>query len=391
MRLVKIIFSVVVILSILGFVVLSYLFRPLSKEEANSVIEKRIEKFADKNNLDQTLVRLYSEKGDYDESYAAGSIDNLSTDDRYHSASIGKTFTSTLMYMLEEKKLLNMDDLIVDYLDKSLLEGLFVVDDKDYKDQVTIKMLLNHTSGAGDYFEDPVLKGSSFIEQMIKDPDKLYKPNDLLDFTRENQVAKFKPGHGFHYSDTAYILAGMIIESVTGHDFHQVLHDYIIDPLNLEDTNLTFKSKASSGREDMLPIFINGIDFSNKNALSIDWSGGGLTTTLDDLLDFNRALHGEKLISKHSLNEMKEFKNVYDKGIYYGVGMMSFKLEELSPMLKGMPDLYGGVGATASYMLYDESKDLFIVMNVGSYDMVEKSLAEIVQILMVYNRIDLDK
>lgn len=390
----KILVIILVVLLLVGGLLslgMAYFFRPISKVESVEIIKNRLDRFVEKYDLDYTLLRLYSDKIDFNESFTSGSLEGLNDDSRYHSASIGKTFTTALMFKLQSHNLLNLDDLIVDYLDDDLLEDLFVIDSEDFRDQVTIKMLLNHTSGVGDYFEGSVSSGKSFIEIMIDQPDKFYLPIELVDFTRVNQQAYFKPGEGFHYSDTGYILAGMIIEKVTARPFHEVLHQEIIDPLGLEHTNLTHYSEAKIDPDEMLPIYINDVDFSHTNALSIDWSGGGLTTTSSDLLKFYQALQKGQIISKDDLKEMTTFSHQYDKGIEYGIGLMNFNLPELSPLLKSMPNLYGGVGSTASYMLYDESNDLYIIMNVGSFDMVEKSVQELVQILMVYNRIDLEK
>lgn len=89
---------------------------------------------------------------------------------------------------------------------------------------------------------------------------------------------------------------------------------------------------------------------------------------------------------------MTDFSNIYTKGIYYGMGMMYFDFSELSLLLKlsSMTDLYGGVGVTGTYMLYDKEKDTYFIANFGSLDYGEKGLEELVKIRMIYDRMNID-
>lgn len=381
------IFVVVVIITL---VVLSFIFGPLTKEEATMAIENSLEKYVDKNDgIDNTMLRIHSQ--DYSEAFAVG-VDGdgqpVDINCRYHSASIGKTFTTVLFYMLQEEGLLDLNDPIIKYLSEDMLEGLFVYEGIDFKEQVTIRMLINHTSGVGDYFEGPVVKGEKLLDIVEKDLNKFWTSNELIDFTRDNQRAVGIPGEQFSYSDTGYILLGKIIEVVEVKAFHEVLYERILEPLDMRDSNLTFKSKPMTADDKkMLPILVKGIDYSEKNALSLDWSGGGIVTTTDDLLKFMKALHEGELIEEVSLDEMKKFDLTYDKGIYYGMGMMSFEFSELSPLLFNMSSMYGGVGSTASFMLYDEVGDVYIIMNVGNSEFVEDSVSKIVEIRMILERI----
>jgi len=84
---------------------------------------------------------------------------------------------------------------------------------------------------------------------------------------------------------------------------------------------------------------------------------------------------------------MTEFKESYDKGIYYGMGMMYFDFSEVSFMLGSMSDVYGGIGSTGVCMFYDKEKDTYYIANFGSLDFMEKSLEELIKIRMIYERI----
>ncbi len=276
-----------VLIMMTGVIVLSIANGPLSKDEMNIMIDRELTNMVNEHDeISSALLTIYSDKLHLNETYAAGNTgkdfaEPVTVDHPYYSASIGKTFTAALIGMLCEDGGIRYDDFISRYLDDTLLEGLFVYEGVDYKDQVTIKQLLGHTSGIGDYYEDPVSQGDTMLEIIITDQNKVWSPHELVSFTREKQKAIARPGEVFHYSDTGYILLGFLIETVTGQQFHEVLHERIFDPLEMNHTNLIFKSKPNTSHKyDILEVYANGIDLSDTNALSFDWSGGGLVTTM---------------------------------------------------------------------------------------------------------------
>lgn len=358
---------------------------PLSKNQTEDAVQKRLDKLVTKEeDLTSGLLTVYKPDTDYKKQYVSGAA---TIDSPYHSASIGKTFTASLTYSLQEDGLLNVNDPIQHYLPASILTNLFLYKGIDYKEDVTILHLLGHTSGAADYFEDPVTKGQDFQTLMLDDTDRFWLPSDLVAFTRNNQEAFSAPGDNFHYSDTGYILLGMILEEASGMSFDELLHTRLFEPLAMKDTYLMFHSApANKASNPLLPITLEGEDLSQKNVLSIDWSGGGIVTTTDDLLSFYTAWNAGQILSSDSMNAMTNFDKTYDKGIYYSQGMMQFKLEELSFFLKGMSDIQGGVGASGTYMLYAPKSNTYYIFNLGSLGMAEKGIGELVQIMMIYDR-----
>lgn len=378
-----------------GFILLSIANRPLSKDEMNVVIGKKLKEIVRENDqITSALLTIYSDTLQLDETYAAGYtgkdfIEPVTADHPYYSASIGKTFTSALIGMLCEEGVIRYDDAIQKYLDAGLLEGLFVYDGVDYKDRVTIKQLLGHMSGIGDYYVDPVLQGDTMLEILINDQGKRWTPLALVAFTRENQKTVARPGEVFHYSDTGYVLLGFLIEAVTGQQFHEVLHERILNPMGMDDTYLIFQSSPkNTPKYDMLEVYVNGIDVSDTNALSFDWSGGGLVTTMADLLKFSKALNEGELVGIDTLNQMTNFSRKYMDGVYYGLGMMEFRFGEFSYFLKDIPNLYGGVGDSSTFMLYDKSNDIHIIANFGSIDFMEVSVPFLAEVLMAVNRLE---
>lgn len=247
---------------------------------------------------------------------------------------------------------------------------------------------MKHTSGVGDYFEDPVTKGDTMIHLLLEDKNKMWSPLELVAFTRENQEAVGRPGEKFHYSDTGYTLLGLIAESATGRKYHELLHDLIFDPLSMNDTYLIFKSEPeNTPKHDMLEVYADGTDLSKENSMSIAWADGGIVSTMSDLLIFSKALNTGRLVSMELLARMTEFDGEYRKGVNYGIGLMEFDFGGFSKFLEDMPDIYGGVGSTSTFMLYDKENDMYIIANFGSLGFMEKSVPVLINVLLLVDRL----
>jgi D-alanyl-D-alanine carboxypeptidase len=389
-----VLFSVLLVL-IIGIVAMNILFGPLNRNEFHDAVLKELETVESKNDeITSVLMTIYSDKKNLSETFAVGTTgpdqsEPVSADQPYYTASIGKTFTSTLIGMLCDEGHISYEDPVSMYLDKEVLDGLFVFEGIDYQNQVTIVQLLQHMSGIGDYFEDPVSQGKTMLESVITEQDKMWTPLELLAFTRDNQKSVAKPGDTFHYSDTGYILLGLLIESVTGQEYHEVLQDRILTPLAMNDTYMQFKSEpAAAQTHPMLEVYVDGVDYSKARSLSMDWTGGGIVSTLSDLLTFIKALNEGQLVDADTLERMTTFDQKYRDGINYGLGMMEFDFGGFSVFLENMPSIYGGVGSTSTFMMYDKKNDTYIIANYGSLDFMEKSVPSLINIMMLLDRLE---
>ena len=331
------------------------------------------------NNQPSPQVFVYSEKLGVSYEYPSGSKEMP-----FHIASIGKTFTATLISMLAERGVISFDDPIICYLPDTSLENLFFFEGKDYAEQVTIKELLSHTSGVADFFEDPVIKGIPFAEDIINNPGTFWTPDTLLDFSRHNQKSVGKPGDVFHYSDTGYILLGKIIEEVTGKPFHVNLHDEFFVPLGMNDSYLMFHSEpANQPKKPIQKIWLNDTEVSQFTSLSSDWAGGGIVSTTADLLKFHQALRNGQLISHTMLEKMESFDNEFMPGIDYGLGMMEINFGDFSPVLDNLPQVTGNIGIWGTHMFYDRTTDTYINMNFGSSSHMGTSFEVLIEIMNV--------
>ncbi len=301
---------------------------------------------------------------------------------RFHSASAGKLMTSTLVFMAIDQGKLTLETPISSVLGHDLLNGLFVYQDTDYQDQVTVRHLLGHMSGVNDYYESETFDGSTFTGDMINNPDTLWTPPELIAYTRDHQKAVGRPGEKFLYSDTGYILLGLIIEEVYGMPFHEALQTYVFDPADMQETHLCFYSDGFD-QEALAPLYINGVDVHLFRSISADFSGGGLSTTAEDLLKFLDALQSERFVSRKSLDMMATFEHKYITGIYYGLGMMQVHFEEFFFLLRGLPRLQGHLGVTGVHAWYDPETQASFVLNVGNTKDMGDSFRLLIQIMQI--------
>lgn len=313
------------------------------------------------------------------------SYSNTIPDQHFHSASVGKLMTSILIFIAIEQGKIALDTHVKSILKQGMMDELFVIDGQDFQDEVTIEQLLGHTSGVNDYFESKAFDGSLFTDEVILHPDTFWKPETLLEYTKKHQKAIAKPGQKFFYSDTGYILLGLIIEQVFGMPFHEALDFYIFKPSNMMDTTLCFYSEGFN-QTALAPLYINGVDVHLFTSLSCDFSGGGLSTTTSDLLKFIENLQSQRLISQKSLDLMTSFDHRYRQGLYYGVGMMQIRFEEFFFLLKSLPRLQGHLGVTGVHAWFNPiTKDSF-VMNVGNTKDMVKSFKLLISIMQLVQR-----
>ncbi len=241
----------------------------------------------------------------------------LAPTDRFRIYSITKTFTAVLVLQLVDEGVLTLDDTVSQWLDDPAVARIPNVD------RITIRQLLTHTSGVYDYYNGA---DSSFVDDAITgegaDWSKVWTPQELLayvDGTRH--AADFDPGQGVNYSDTGYILLGLIVEQASGQTFTEQLHARILDPLGLADTFFAAAEPVPGGTvEGYHRLGDELINVSGIN-LSWAWTQGGMVSTTEDLTRFADALFGGDLIEPASLEAMLTFLPPDEQGREWGMGV----------------------------------------------------------------------
>lgn len=370
------------VIGVAGLGVLSYLNRPLSQDEVDAAVQRQLDQaVASDTGADAAVFASYSLESGRLNQYATGGID---PNTRFHAASVGKTMLAAVFGQLVDEGRIGFDDRIEHTLDGATLEGLFVVDGRDHAGEITFAQLLSHTSGVADYFAGPVISGTTMIESITADPDQLFTPESLLEFSRTRQTAVGKPGERFSYSDTGYVLLGLAIEAIEGKPYAEVLDARIFTPLEMPGSELFASPEHNPG---LMPVNASRLDLSQSNALTVDWAGGGVVSTTSDLVKFLRAFVSGQLVSDATFDRLTDFAHEFDEGIGYGMGVLQFRFSELSPLLFSMSNAYGAVGATGSYALYDEANQMIYVANYGSLEFSQKAIEELVQLRLIVERL----
>lgn len=290
---------------------------------------------------------------------ADGKNEPMTPDHKIKIASIGKTFTATVVLQLMEEGYLHLDDAIVKFLDNPIvnLDRLHIFEGTAYGRQITIEHLLSHTSGIADYMEDP-----RFVPDVIKQPKMQYDAARILNKYYEyetNTSAKFPPGKGFNYSDVNYVLLAMIIERVTGETYHAQLKARIFDPLGMENSYLEHYEEPR-GNQPLSHAFLSTMDLVTDINTSMDWGGGGIVSTCEELNTFFRMLINGKLFrEKTTLGQML---GAADKGLGgtdydYGLGIMKRSIHGLT--------FYGHGGAYDCDVFYCPEKNISVCMSLN--------------------------
>jgi D-alanyl-D-alanine carboxypeptidase len=248
--------------------------------------------------------------------------------DRFRIGSATKAFTATVVLQLAAERRLSLDDTV-----ERRLPGLVRGSGND-GGGITIRHLLNQTSGLFDYANDPEFfakgVGSAWFEHRYD----RYPPERLVEVavTHPPHAA---PGESFHYSNTNYILAAMIVEKVTGRTYGQELTQRITRPLGLTGTALPDGPEIHGSHPvHYSTLFSPDPEPTIHDATEMDqsfaWSAGGITSTTGDLHRFFGALLGGRLLPPAQQGELLTTVSTdgsnWIPGTRYGLGVFSQKL-----------------------------------------------------------------
>jgi CubicO group peptidase (beta-lactamase class C family) len=299
--------------------------------------------------------------------------DSVTLNNPFYLASIGKTFTAVSIAILKEKGQISFNDNIAKFLSEDMIKNLHIINSVEYSNKITIAHLLQHTSGLSDYFTDETIdKTPSLINQLLVNPSKFWTPNELIHFYKEKMSALFPPGKGYHYTDTEYVLLGLIIEEVSGLELHQFFIEYLFKPLNMNSTYMNLRSRPMNETKKIAEIYASSYEVSELKSLSADWAGGGLVSTNSDLLKFQKALFKGEIIRNTTLYEMQQW-TTETFGMEYGFGLRKVHLKELNPNWPNL-EIIGHTGSTGSFMFYCKQLEVYIS---GTLNQMEESRASI--------------
>jgi D-alanyl-D-alanine carboxypeptidase len=267
----------------------------------------------------------------------------LAPGDRFRAGSVMKPLVAVVTLQLVEEGRFSLDDPMTAVLRDSTTSRF------PASDQITLRMLLNHTSGIPEWLTDEA------AAEIATNPTRVRTVDEYLDVAAA-QKPYFPPGKGFTYSNTDYNLLGLAVEHATGRPWREEVRERVVGGLNLKDTllpepgDLSIPGNYAHGYMDMGGNLVDmtGIDPSMAGAAG----GHALVTTTSDLACFLEAVLAGKLFQTAStLDEMLSFvvmpQDASPGGLAvgYGLGVRKYLLPASIEML-------GHAGTTGGYQCF---------------------------------------
>jgi len=213
----------------------------------------------------------------------------IDADDPLVIGSLTKTFVAATVLQLVEEGRLSLSDSVRD-----LLPAQTTLSPK-----ITIRQLLDHTSGLADVFNDTTRLG------LEEQPERAWTPAEVM---KTLHAPWYKPGEGWAYANTNYFLLGLVIERVTGSTLADELTRRFLGPLGLESTRLLTSAPDDGG--PLAPAWT-----------TIFWASGAMTAYATDLARWGDALYGGRVVNDGSSAEMRRF-NSHE----YGLGLQRIEV-----------------------------------------------------------------
>lgn len=238
------------------------------------------------------------------------------------AASIGKTFVAAMILSLESEGRLSRSDPLAQYL-----ENRAWFDKLPNAESITIDHLLHHSAGVPDHVHLPAFH-AAWVQMM--QGDTVIEPEALVGFVLD-MPPLFEAGAAWSYSDTGYILLGLVIQEVTGRGFHNVVRARFLDPLALTGTF------ASDG-PDLHGLAVGYVAPDNPFGLpqrtadpegrllwnpAVEWAGGGFASTSGDLARWGHLLFSGAVMAQPYLDRLLDGVPVAagDPDVLYGAGV----------------------------------------------------------------------
>lgn len=292
---------------------LVFLIMAINSECQPADIGEFIEGYVHEHQFNGTI--LIQEKGAirYQQSFGLASRAFMIPDKnetRYKIASITKLFTSVIVMKLYEEGKINLAAPIHTYLPDYTGEGAR---------KVTIHELLNHTSGMVNI--DTITSIASALKNGIPVYQRALTTDQLLRIYCSDSLVT-EPGKAFNYNNAEYIILGKIIERICGKPFSQVLNQWILTPLEMDNSGMLNQYDIIDGMADTyfyrddLKRLVNDLPVYIENW----YASGAMYSSAADLLKFSNALLGNKLLRKESVDR------IFTPGLDdYGYGVWSYE------------------------------------------------------------------
>ncbi len=287
----------------------------------------------------------------------------LTNDHLFYLQSVAKTYMAVTILQLYEKGKLTLEDPITEYLDYDWLHSF------DKADEITIKMLLNHTSGLPEYSTD-----ASLVSQIIQDPTTLLTVQEMLSHINDKPM-DFAPGSQYAYRNTNYALLSLVADKITG-DHVAYMEKHIFKKIGLKSThylsnkNINQTLNITDAYWDVLlegiPVNISKLQRANVSSMKGD---DGLVASTKDAVLFMKGLVSGKLLKPKTLDMVQEFVLNEEGEKRYGLGIQYYDLD----VTYALGHSGGGVGA-GCVLLYLPELDSIVFIATNFNTMMESPI-----------------
>jgi D-alanyl-D-alanine carboxypeptidase len=293
--------------------------------------------------------------------------------------SVAKTYMSIGILKLYEEGRVNLDATIDNYLTPGQLRQ--VTDGK----KITVRMLLNHTSGVPEYNLQP-----KYVTKLLQEPDHYFAPEDYLKYIAGKPL-DFAPGTKYRYTNTNYLLLALIGDGVTG-DHADYLSRVIFEPLVLKNTYyindsgyLKYPNLVNSYWDRNSNNILENASRLQSNNVKALVGDDGIVATPEDAVKFLRGLMEGKLLSPPTMDQMKQWVNDKNGNPTYGLGLDYATFD--GKIAFGHSG--GGIGAGCQlYYFPDQNIYIFVGINLGTvtdspiHEKVGENLDKIYKVLL---------
>ena len=273
--------------------------------------------------------------------------DGLNPEVAFRIASVTKMMTATALLALADQGRCRLDDPTGRYLSGEVVDRFRDRTGRAYAAAITLRQLLDHTSGLPNFFSQPPI-----LEAVQHGGGRRrFTPADLVDLAAAGTPPTSPPGTARAYTDTGFLLAGLIVEALTGRPLQDAYRELVLDPAGMSDTWLE-SSDEPPRRRDIAPHEFEGQDITDLDP-TVDWAGGGLVSTAADLAAFLRALTRGRLVSAGAWREMTRWQPG-PEGFYddYGLGLGRYRFSAAQ--------VIGHHGVWGAFAFWSPELDAFI-------------------------------
>lgn len=276
----------------------------------------------------------------------------------FRLASITKQFAAAGLLRLVDEGKVSLDDPLSRFL-------------PEYPNgkAVSVRQLLNHTSGIKSY--------TDIAGHMVSGIRADLDTKALVDLFKD-QPNDFKPGEGYAYNNSGYVLVGAVIEAASGKPWHQYLEDTFFRPLGMDDTR--WGDDAAVIPRQVRGYSSDGKQLVSPRVLSMTQphAAGALVSSVDDLLSWNRALHEGRLLKPASYRAMVTPEGkAADDDYGYGIGVGTIRGEKA--LQHG-----GGIFGFSTFLLYLPESDITVAMLQNSDARPGMEVAELARMLAAH-------